>query len=304
MIRLLSTKEVAQFLGVNEKQVYALVSEKGLPATKITGKWLFPLHLVEQWVETSTLNHPARPLVETRQENVVVLAGSNDILLERTCSLYCRTHPENLAAFANLGSMGGLRALRKGLCDIAGSHLLQEDETDYNFAFAHGEMEQMPLVMNFCRREQGIVVPRGNPNDVRCVADIHAKGLRLVNRAIGTGTRLLLDHELEKAHIDGQSIPGYAREVQRHLDVGLEVLSGSADAGLAIRPVCSMLPLDFVPLRWERFDLLLFKQRFFDKPVQAFVNLLHSPEFRKLAAELPGYDAGESGSIRYPGEGQ
>lgn len=303
MMRLLSTKEVAQFLGVNEKQIYALVSDKGLPATKITGKWLFPLHLVEQWLEVSTLNHPTKPLLETRQDNVVVLAGSNDILLERTCTLYCKQHPEFLAAFANLGSMGGIRALRKGLCDIAGSHLLQEDENDYNFAFAHGELEQMPLVVSFCHREQGLVVPKNNPKDLRCVADLHAKGLRIVNRAVGTGTRLLLDYELEKANIDGQSIPGYAKEVQRHLDVGLEVLSGQADAGLAIRPVCSMLPLDFVPLRWERFDLLLFKQRFFDKPVQAFVNVLHSQEFKKLAQTLPGYDISQSGSIRYPGEG-
>lgn len=304
MMRLLSTKEVAQFLGVNEKQIYALVSEKGLPATKVTGKWRFPLHLVEQWLENNTLHHPRQTQLDTRHEHVVIIAGSNDILLERTCGLFCRLYPEFLVSFANLGSMGGIRALRNGLCDIAGSHLLQEDENDYNFAFAHHEMEQMPLVMDFCKREQGLVVPKGNPHDLRCVADIHAKGLRLVNRSLGTGTRLLLDYELEKAHIDGQSIPGYAREVPRHLDVGLEVLSGMADCGLAIRPICNMLPLDFVPLRWERFDLLMFKQRFFDKPMQVFVNLLHTPDFRTLASGLHGYDVTQSGTIRYPGEGQ
>lgn len=304
MMRLLSTKEVAQFLGVNEKQIYTLVSEKRLPATKITGKWLFPLHLVEQWLENNTLHHPQQPLCTARQEHLVIIAGSNDILLERACGLFARNHSGSLAAFANLGSMGGIQALRRGLCDIACSHLLQGDESDYNFAFANGELEQMPLVMNFCRREQGIVVPKGNPQNLQNVADIHAKGLRLVNRPLGTGTRLLLDHELEKSGLDGRSIPGYAREVLRHLDVGLDILAGRADAGLAIRPVCTMLPLDFVPLRWERFDLLMYKQRFFDKPLQAFLNMLHSAEFLALAEDMPGYDTGESGSIRYPGEGQ
>ncbi len=304
MMRLLSTKEVAQFLGVNEKQIYSLVGEKGLPATKITGKWLFPLHLVEQWLENNTLHHPKEERNYDLQDKLVVIAGSNDILLDRSCTLFARQHPDMLAVQATLGSMGGIRALRQGLCDITCSHLLQEDESDYNFAFAHGELEHMPLVICFCRREQGILVPKGNPNDIRCIADIHVKGLRLVNRPLGTGTRLLLDRELEKANIDGSTIPGYAREVQRHLDVGLDVLTGRADAGLAIRAVSAMLHLDFVPLRWERFDLLLFKNRFFDKPVQAFLNLLHSNELKQMAQDLVGYDISQSGAIRYPGEGE
>lgn len=302
MMRLLSTKEAAQFLGVNEKQVYALVSEKGLPATKITGKWLFPLHLVEQWLENNTLHHPSNTN-EQRREGLLVLAGSNDILLERACTMFSRTQPEQLAAMGILGSMGGIKALRQGLCDVACSHLLQDDETDYNFAFANLELEQTPVVVNFCRREQGLIVPQGNPKDVQSVPDIHAKKLRLTNRPIGTGTRLLLDHELEKAGLDGSDISGYSREVQRHLDVGLDVLSERADVGPAIRAVSGMLPLDFVPLRWERFDLLVFRNSFFEKPVQAFLNMLRSTEFAELAKTLPGYDISQSGSIRYPGEG-
>jgi putative molybdopterin biosynthesis protein len=303
VMRLLSTKEVAKFLGVTEKQVYVLITDKRLPATKVTGKWLFPQHLVEQWLDNNTMHHPAGEALAASQSNVLILAGSNDILLERCCSLFSRQNPGFLAAFANLGSLGGLKALRQGLCHVACSHLLQEDEHDYNFAFAAGELEQTPVIVSFCSREQGLLVLRGNRKDVRCVADIVAKRLRMVNRPLGTGTRLLLDRELQKAGLQAQAVIGYTQEVNRHIDVGLEILAGRADAGLAIRAVCSLLPLDFVPLRWERFDLLLYRTSFFEKPFQAFLNMLHSGEFKALGQDISGYDTSQSGSIRYPGKG-
>ena len=133
MKNLLSTKEVASYLGVNEKMVYSLISEKGLPATKITGKWLFPAHLVEQWVERSTMNIPEdtpkqtasgsvpplsiqRPVVP---EETLIIAGSNDLLLEQTIRLFMEKNPEHLVAFANLGSLEGIRAVSRGACHIA-----------------------------------------------------------------------------------------------------------------------------------------------------------------------------------------
>jgi len=118
---------------------------------------------------------------------------------------------------------------------------------------------------------------KGNPKKIAGVADLGKSGLRIVNRPLGTGTRLLLDRELNKAGVKGEKIEGYAHEVQRHLDVGLEVLSGRADAGPGIRPVAALLNLGFIPLRWERFDLMASKERFFDEGVQRFLGLLHEP---------------------------
>jgi putative molybdopterin biosynthesis protein len=231
MARLLSTREVSKFLNVNEKMVYTLVSEKGLPATKITGKWLFPQHLVEQWVEANTINFPKRDASAAPYKGLLVIAGSNDLLLDRAITLFNTMHSEHLAVFGNLGSMGGLRALRRDLCHLAASHLLKEDESEYNFAFASEELGNLPAVVNFCRREQGIIVRKGNPRKIYGVADLGKPGLRIVNRPQGTGTRLLLDRELNKAGVKGEKIEGYTHEVQRHLDVGLEVLSNRADAG-------------------------------------------------------------------------
>lgn len=302
MKKLLSTKEVAQFLNVNEKMVYSLVSEKGLPATKVTGKWLFPRHLVEQWLETHTLNYPEIRSEIPSGQGLLIIAGSNDLLLDRTISLFNATYPECVAVFGNLGSMGGLRALRQNLCHIASSHLLQENEAEYNFDYAFQELDLMPAVVNFCRREQGILVPENNPKKISGVSDLARPGIRIVNRPLGTGTRLLLDRELKKAGITGEIIDGYAKEVHRHLEVGLEILAGRADAGPGIGAVADLLNIGFVPIRWERYDLMILKTLFFDEGVQKFLSVLHEKEFRQLGGEIAGYDLSVSGKMIYPGE--
>ena len=302
MKSLLSTKEVARLLGINEKMVYTLVSEKGLPAAKITGKWLFPRHLVDQWIETHTINYPDNQKPPPPYQGLLVITGSNDLLLDKALSLFNTLNPDHVAVFGNLGSMGGLRILRQNLCHIATSHLLQDNESEYNFEFATKELDRMPAVVNFCRREQGILVRKGNPKKISSIPDLGRPGIRIVNRQLGTGTRLLLDRELQKAGIKAEKIDGYHHEVHRHLDIGLEILSGRADAGPGIRPVAYLLGLDFIPLRWERYDLLIKKDRFFDKGVQLFIGLLHEKAFLQLAESLEGYDVKLSGKMVFPQE--
>lgn len=297
---LLSTREVAEFLNINEKMVYALIAEKGLPATKVTGKWLFPRYLVEQWLENQTINYPKTTDPLPPYHGLLIIAGSNDILLDKAISLFNRLHPEHVAVFGNLGSLWGIRALRRNLCHIASSHLLQQDDQEYNFGFAKEELGQLPGVVNFCKREQGLLLEKGNPKGIQGVGDLPGPGLKIVNRPLGTGTRLLLDKELRKAGIEGDRIQGYDRELQRHLDVGLEVLSGRADAGPAIRAVAGLLDLDFIPLRWERFDFLILKDRFFEKGVQLFMNLLHEGAFREQVEYLAGYDLSLCGKMVLP----
>ena len=300
MDELFSTKEVARFLNINEKMVYALVSEKGLPATKVTGKWLFPKHLVEQWIEANTINYPESATRQPALQGLLIVAGSNDLLLDRTLSLYNRLNSGNVAVFGNLGSMGGLQALRKNLCHIASSHLLQDDEREYNFDFAFKELDRAPAVLNFCRREQGILLAKGNPKKISAVADLGRPGITIVNRSLGTGTRLLFDKEMQKAGLKGEKIKGYTNEVARHLDVGLEILSKRADAGPGIKAVAGLLDLDFIPLRWERFDLMIAKDWFFEENIQRFLGLLHEKEFKDLVAKISGYDLSLSGKMVFP----
>lgn len=302
MKKLFSTKEVARFLDINEKMVYSLISEKGLPATKITGKWLFPKHLVEQWIETHTINYPSPSVSLPPYHGLLIISGSNDPLLEKAISLFNEIYTDHIAVFGNMGSMGGLRAMRQNMCHIASSHLLQEDEEEYNFDFANQELNRMPAVVNFCRREQGILVRKGSGQRIQNVADLGQPGIRIVNRPLTTGTRLLFDRELHKAGISGEKIEGYEYECHSHMEVGIEILSGRADAGPSIRPVASLLGLDFIPLRWERYDLLITKERFFDQGVQLFMGLLHEQSFLDMAKNFDGYDVRLSGKMVFPKE--
>lgn len=300
MKALMSTKEVAQLLDVNEKMIYQLIAEKDLPATKVTGKWLFPREQVEQWISSRTVNKPPVTGSLPDYSGLLIIAGSNDILLEKAVSLFNKLYPDHIAVFGNLGSMGGLKALRRSLCHIAASHLLQENEDEYNFRFAAEELQEAPAVVNFCRREQGLLVAKGNPKNIRTVKDLGIPGIVVANRQPGAGTRLLLDLELKKAGLSPNDLEGYRNELHRHLDVGLEILSGRADAGPAISAVAGLLGLDFVPLRTERFDLLIHKGRFFEPGIQLFLGMLHEKEFRELARSLTGYDVSLSGKMVFP----
>jgi putative molybdopterin biosynthesis protein len=300
---LLNTREVSEFLDINEKMVYTLVADKGLPATKVTGKWLFPRHLVERWLENKTINYPKPEKPLPPYHGLLIIAGSNDILLDKIISLFNTLYDEHMAVFGNVGSMGGLKALGRDVCHVACSHLLQDDEQEYNFEYAREELKgKIPVLVNFCRREQGFLVAKGNPKQISGVSDLGQPEIKIANRPLGTGTRLLLDRELEKAGLKDTRIQGYQQEFRSHLDVAMEVLSGRADMAPAIKPVASLLGLDFIPLRWERFDLLISKEHFFEQGVQLFLSLLHEPQFRDLSVKLDGYDLSLCGKMVFPKE--
>lgn len=300
--KLLSTREIARFLNINEKMVYSLISEKGLPATKITGKWLFPKHLVEQWVENETINFPKTNDPLPPYHGLLIITGSNDILLDRAISLFNQSQKEHMAVFGNVGSLGGISALRRNLCHVATSHLLDENDEEYNFGHINEELDKLPAIVNFCKREQGLILAKGNPKKIENVDDLLKNDVRIVNRPLSTGTRLLFDREIKKAEIDAGKIEGYHKEFQRHLDVGLEILSGRADAAPGIRAVAGLLDLDFIPWRWERFDFLINKERFFDKGVQAFLGFLTDVSFRESDHNLSGYDLSMCSKMVFPGE--
>ncbi len=292
----LSTREVAELLDVNEKVVYSLISEKGLPACKVTGKWIFPRHLVEKWIESHVINYPRQPA--TGSGAVLVLAGSNDLLLERTIALYNSVYEDSLAVFGSTGSLGGLRALNTRQCQIATAHLMHSDEEEYNFAYLEEAIDgPLPAVVNFCFREQGIIVGRGNPKKIKDVSSLSWKNVKIANRQKGTGTRLLLEHELKKAGLDPARINGFDSEFPTHLSVGLEILSGRADAAPGIKAIASLLGLEFIPLKKERYDLLIPKDLFFDKPIQRFLGLLQDKAFKELAGTFEGYDLSMSGKM-------
>ena len=256
MKEMLTTKEVAEYLSINEKQVYRLIKDRKIPATRITGKWLFPKNLIDEWIMMS-----ARESVAAAQnplESQMVIAGSNDIALELLIKNANLQYPNYTISVSNVGSLAGIVALTHGNCHVAAAHLLDQETGEYNSSFIKKHFPELKIVLlNVAHREQGLIVKKGNPLGIKGLTDLAGGKCTFVNRQDGSGTRVLLDYRLKENGIDPAGIKGYDRIANTHMEVGLEVFSGSADVGLGIMTVAKMLDLDFIPLTTERFDLII-----------------------------------------------
>jgi excisionase family DNA binding protein len=296
---MLSTKEVADYLSINEKQVYRLIKEKRIPATRITGKWLFPKGLIDEWVVNSARESVSIPK-KTASERQVVIAGSNDIALELLVKNTNLLHPEYTVSISNVGSLAGLIALKNGNCHIAASHLLDLDTGEYNTTFIKKHFPELKVViLNLAHREQGLIVKKGNSLQIKTLGDLVKKKANFVNRQEGSGTRVLLDYRLKENGINAAEITGYDKVAYTHMEVALEVFSGSADAGVGIYTVARLLGLDFIPLVTERFDLIIPSDIFTGGTVKALREVLSSDEFKSNMARMGGYEIHDTGKIMY-----
>jgi|WetSurMetagenome_2_1015567.scaffolds.fasta_scaffold14344_5 putative molybdopterin biosynthesis protein len=297
---MLSTKEVAEYLSVNEKQVYRLIKEKKIPATRITGKWLFPKGLIDEWVMNSARESVAVPGKKTASENQIVIAGSNDLALELLVKNANVLHPEYTISISNLGSLAGLIALKNGSCNIAASHLLDLETGEYNTSFIKKHFPELKVViLNLAHREQGLIVKKGNPLGIRDLGDLVNKKASFVNRQEGSGTRVLLDFRLKENGIEAADISGYDKIAHTHMEVALEVFSGTADAGVGIYATVGLLGLDFIPLATERFDLIIPSDIFTSGTVKALKQVLNSEEFKANISRMGGYETHDTGKIMY-----
>lgn len=301
---MMNTKELAAYLEIHEKQVYSLIKEGKLPCTKATGKWIFPKHLIDEWIDEGARGSIAKARVKSEKMGGVLLAaGSNDPALDILFALFRANHPEAFVFTANTGSSQGLAALGKGYIDMAFSHLLDAKTGDYNIPFVSNmALKIKPVVINLFYRDIGIISAPENPHKIKCIRDIVKKGLMVANRQAGSGTRLLFEHHLKTAGIDPGKVNSHEREFFTHIETGLAVLAGEADAGIASGSAAGMLGLSFIPLATEQFDMVLSRETFFNLNVQALIETLSCEKFRKTASKLGGYDFSKSGRILYSSE--
>jgi putative molybdopterin biosynthesis protein len=298
---MMNTKEVAEHLGIHEKQVYALVKAGRIPATRVTGKWIFPKKLVDEWIEMNAKQGIKEAKGKSKRiEGGLLAAGSNDPILDMLHTSMRKRYPEFYIFSANTGSMEGLEALNMGYTDIAWSHLLDPQSGAYNIPYVSDYLNNVKaVVVNLFYRELGFIVGRGNPLHINGFSDLKKKSVRIVNRQKGSGTRVLLDYHMDKLDISPGTIRGYDREVYTHFEVGLAVLSKGADVGIATAAVAKLLGLSFIFITSENFDMILDQSTFFNKGVQGFIELLKTEEFRKSIEKLGGYDFKYSGKILY-----
>lgn len=300
-VELMNTKEVAKYLDIHEKQVYALIKAKRIPATKITGKWIFPRKLIDEWVEAKA--GEGLTLAKQKSKKIagaLLAAGSNDPVLDILQTWVRKAYPDLYLFSANMGSMNGLAALNNGHTDIAWSHLLDPQSGKYNVPYLSTLLPRIKaVVVNLFYREIGFITAPDNPYRIKWFDDLAKEGLKFINRQQGSGTRVLLDYHLGKLGLSTDHINGYGEEVYTHFEVGLSILSGEADAGIATAAVSKLLGLSFAPITRESFDMVLDQSTFFQKGVQAFMDVLDSREFRKGVDKLGSYDFKDSGKILY-----
>ncbi len=229
-------------------------------------------------------------------DRTIVVTGSHDLVLDLAASTLRERDPLVTLASSNVGSLGGLTALRDGLCHMAGSHLLDSDSGEYTLPYLKRLLPDRDVaVVRLVHREQGLIVAPGNPGGTTGIEDVASRGLRYVNRQRGAGTRVLFDHELSRHGISPEAIQGYEREEHTHLAVAAAVAAGRADCGLGVLAAARAFGLDFVPVAKEPYDLALLKDSIEDVLLTPLWSLLESEDFRRAVTDLGGYDTSEMG---------
>lgn len=291
-MELLTTTEAADYLRLKERKLYELVAERQVPCTKVTGKWLFPRADLDRWL----LAGMARPHGVVPAEPPPIIGGSHDPLLQWALS-------ESRAGLAILpeGSEVGYRRFLGGEVLAAAIHFhdLDSPDQDENVRVAASEARLYDAVLiGFAKREQGLVVAAGNPLGLARVQDIKERKARMAVRPDGAGAQQLLTGLLRAAGLSLGDL-GSTHLAQTGPDIAQAIRADRADCGIATRAIATAAGVGFVPLCFERFDLLMRQRDYFRGPLQTLLKLLSEPRFAARAKELGGLDVGDAGSVRW-----
>ncbi len=235
---------------------------------------------------------------EDKIKNTLVCIGSHDPIIDIAADLLHRKNKKYFLSSSNVGSTGGLMALKTGETHMAPTHLLDMDSGIYNTSYLKKYVPHKKIALIKCvGRIQGFMVRKGNPKNIGKFEDLQREGIKFVNRQRGSGTRLLLDYNLNKSGISPDSINGYYREEFTHLAVAAAVEAGDADAGLGVFSAAALMGLDFIPVCNEEYDLAIPEEYMSLDIVKEFIETIKSEEFRKKLDELGGYDYSNTGTI-------
>ena len=291
MRSLMTTREVADYLRLKERKIYELVRTGSIPCTRVTGKWLFPRALIDRWL----LEHGEGVARDMRTEPAAVVAGSHDPLLEWAVQA-------SGCGFALLfgGSLDGLARFARDEATVAGLHVPDSESGEDNVAAVRDtDPGREPVLIEWARRQQGLMLAPGNPLGIEGLADLAARQARLIDRQPGAGSRLLLERLLQRAGVARDDLTVLEETAVNETDVAREVHAGHADAGLGIEAAAREAGLVFLPLAQERFDLLVGRRDYFEPPFQSLLGITRTQRFAERAATLGGYDLTGTGTVHY-----
>jgi len=242
----------------------------------------------------------AELLVEKEVLNrTIVVIGSHDITVDLLADEIRRRGKDIRLSSGNVGSLGGLMALRKGNCHLCGTHLLDTQTGDYNVSYIQKYLPGLPVsLFHMVGREQGLMVRKGNPKAIQGLEDLAREDVTFVNRQAGSGTRVLLDYRLGLIGVDPSRIAGYDHEEYTHMTVAVDVLSGAADCGMGILAAAKALDLDFIPVVKEQYELVIPSASLEQENIRLLLETIRSPRFRERVQALGGYDPSRSGELR------
>jgi excisionase family DNA binding protein len=288
----LTVRELAAFLRVKERKVYALAASGEIPCSRATGKLIFPRAAVEAWVSRHSSGEQGsmRPV-----ERPLVFVGSHDPLLDWAL----RESRSGLASFFD-GSLDGLARLKSGQAVAAGVHVYEPEAERWNVEHVEDALAGEPVVvLEWAWRERGFIVAAGNPKRIAGFRSL--PGLRFMPRQAEAGSQVLFEALLEKERIDVRQIEVVASAARSESDVAVAVAENKADTGFGLGCVARQFRLGFVPLLRERYDIVVFRRAYFDAGFQTFIEFCRGPAFRTKAGELGGYDLGGLGKVHYNG---
>lgn len=238
-----------------------------------------------------------RPITEIAR--TILCTGSHDLTLDLLHDFLRKSYPPYPLASTHVGSLGGIMAIKENMTHIAGSHLLDPDTGEYNTGYIQKYLAGMEIALiTLAHRQQGFMVPRGNPKNIQNVHDLVRDDVLFINRQAGSGTRVLLDYELGKAGLDGDRVEGYDNEEYTHMSVAVAVLTGKADTGLGILAAARALQLDFIPVTEERYDLIIPEEYLSLPAVKQLLVIINSAPFKKTVEKMGGYSTRETGQRR------
>jgi putative molybdopterin biosynthesis protein len=231
-------------------------------------------------------------------KNTIVAVGSHDNSLDILADQIRSKHSNITLSSSNVGSMGGLMAIKKGVCHLAGSHLLNTEDGSYNISYIKKYLPDISIrLVNFVFRDQGLIVPPGNPRKIKGIEDLSRDDIVFINRQAGSGTRILLDYRLGQLGIEPRTIRGYENEEYTHMSVAVAVLSGAADVGLGIHAAAKALNLNFIPVVTEQYDIVIPKEHFESKNIQILLETINTAKFKKRVEALGGYHTERTGEL-------
>lgn len=301
--KLPSPMGVDEFVLVNVARIedrlvaYPLSRGAGISSTLVKSDGVLHIPRGQEGLEAGAncniiLNRSPREIDQT-----LITLGSHDLTIDFLIDILGKEYDIRLVS-ANVGSMGGVMALRRKETHFAGLHLLDYDTGDYNISYLKKYLpNQKWLLVNLVRRHQGLVVAPGNPLGIKNIQDLADKKVRYINRQKGAGTRILLDYLLKKADLQPMAINGYNREEYTHLAVAAAVKNDACDTGLAVYASAKAMGMDFIPVAVERYDLCILADLISPNHLDSLLAAIRSEEFKQQVNTCGGYELDLSGQI-------